>query len=200
MHISVKRQPSGTCTIGELFIDGNFECYTLEDQVREVAGVPVATWKVPGATAIPVGTYQVTIDLSQRFGKRMLHILNVPGFEESYSFRQHRGGHRRMPPGGEAQGGEFDRTEPDRTGWAAAQSSECARPARAGDDHDRSGSGRAGQRDLAPRPVKVVRARKCVWKRRCSMPLSSRKAGSRDRVGSHVRQGFDPPTFASLFL
>ena len=81
MHISVKRQPSGTCTIGELFIDGIFECYTLEDQVREIAGVPVATWKVPGATAIPVGTYQVTIDLSQRFGKRMLHILNVPGFD-----------------------------------------------------------------------------------------------------------------------
>jgi hypothetical protein len=81
MNIVVKRQPSSTCTIGELFVDGRFECYTLEDPVREVAGVPVATWKVPGETAIPVGTYKVIVDFSTRFQRRMLHILDVPGFD-----------------------------------------------------------------------------------------------------------------------
>lgn len=61
------------CTQGELFIDGTFYCYTLEDEVREK--------KIPGVTAIPYGTYKVVIDYSTRFQKDMLHILNVPGFE-----------------------------------------------------------------------------------------------------------------------
>jgi hypothetical protein len=35
-------------TIGEIYVDGEFECYTLEDAVRES--------KVAGVTAIPYGT------------------------------------------------------------------------------------------------------------------------------------------------
>jgi hypothetical protein len=62
-------------TIGELSIDGKFECYTLEDVVR-APGV-----KVDGKTAIPAGTYKVIIDFSNRFQRRMAHILDVPGFE-----------------------------------------------------------------------------------------------------------------------
>lgn len=61
-------------TIGRLSVDGAFECYTLEDTVRP-PGV-----KVSGATAIPAGAYAVTIDESQRFGRKMPHILDVPGF------------------------------------------------------------------------------------------------------------------------
>lgn len=62
-------------TLGELFIDGIFECYTCEDIVRPVGQ------KVPGQTAIPTGSYRVVVDWSPRFQKNMLHILDVPGFE-----------------------------------------------------------------------------------------------------------------------
>lgn len=55
-------------------------CYTVEDQIREVANVSVALWKIKGVTAIPVGRYQVIIDFSQRFQKPMPHILSVPEF------------------------------------------------------------------------------------------------------------------------
>jgi len=62
-------------TIGSLFIDNNFECYTLEDIVRP-PGI-----KIPGATAIPYGNYEVIIDYSNRFARNMPHFLNVPMFE-----------------------------------------------------------------------------------------------------------------------
>jgi hypothetical protein len=64
-----------TSSIGELYVDGVFECYTLEDTVQE-EGI-----KIDGDTAIPVGTYRVIIDFSNRFQKPLPHILNVPGFE-----------------------------------------------------------------------------------------------------------------------
>lgn len=76
----IRRWFTDDCTIGELRVDGEFCCYTLEDRVREVVGSPVNTWKVPGSTAIPIGKYEVIIDFSQRFQRSMPHILNVPGF------------------------------------------------------------------------------------------------------------------------
>lgn len=62
-------------TIGRLYIDDKFECYTLEDVVRE-DGI-----KVPGETAIPYGEYKVIIDFSNRFQRLMPHVLDVPLFE-----------------------------------------------------------------------------------------------------------------------
>ena len=67
-------------TIGELSVDGVFTCYTLEDAVREVSGVPVAAWKVPGETAIPRGRYLVEITPSRRFRRLLPLLRNVPGF------------------------------------------------------------------------------------------------------------------------
>ena len=55
--------------------------YTLEDAVREIPGVPVSEWKIKGRTAIPVGSYDLVIDYSNRFKRLMPHILKVPGFE-----------------------------------------------------------------------------------------------------------------------
>jgi Steigviridae/Suoliviridae L,D-carboxypeptidase/transpeptidase len=82
MQILVEREPSvNSCTIGKLSINGAFRCFTLEDEVREIPGTPVVAWKIPNQTAIPIGTYELTIDFSQRFGRRMIHILDVPGFD-----------------------------------------------------------------------------------------------------------------------
>lgn len=64
----------GDATLGELFLDGVFEAFTLEDTVRPIEQ------KVDGQTAIPAGTYKVIVDWSPRFQKNMLHILDVPGF------------------------------------------------------------------------------------------------------------------------
>ena len=61
-------------TLGTMTFPDGFICQTLEDPVRP-AGV-----KVMGDTAIPSGTFQVTITRSKRF-QRMLPLLNnVPGF------------------------------------------------------------------------------------------------------------------------
>lgn len=59
-------------TIGELFIGDNFECYTLEDTVRNQ--------KISKVTAIPPGTYEVVISFSNKFKKFLPLLLNVPEF------------------------------------------------------------------------------------------------------------------------
>jgi len=74
MQITVKRlHKTDTSTIGELLIDGIFECYTLEDAERPV--------KIKAETAIPKGTYKVIINQSNRFKRLMPLLLNVPNFE-----------------------------------------------------------------------------------------------------------------------
>ncbi len=74
MKLVLQRKPSGkTATIGELFIDGRFECDTLEDVVRAE--------KIHGRTAIPSGTYKVKLTHSPRFKRILPLIENVPGFE-----------------------------------------------------------------------------------------------------------------------
>ena len=68
-------------TIGMLYVNGKFQCYTLEDRMREIEGQHVSNWKVYGKTAIPRGTYKVIIDYSNRFKKELPRLLEVPGFE-----------------------------------------------------------------------------------------------------------------------
>ena len=67
-------------TPGFLTVEGRFLCWTLEDRVREQAGVPVERWKVPGKTAIPVGTYPLRVTWSPRFKTMLPHVDRVPGF------------------------------------------------------------------------------------------------------------------------
>jgi len=63
IKLVVKRQPSfATGTLGALYVNGEFFCYTMEDPVRP-AGV-----YVKDETAIPAGTYPVTLVKSPRFG------------------------------------------------------------------------------------------------------------------------------------
>ncbi len=63
-------------TIGELSVDGTFECYVLEDVVRKPGEK-----KVYAKTAIPAGTYKVIVNMSNRFRRLMPLLLKVPGFE-----------------------------------------------------------------------------------------------------------------------
>lgn len=65
------------CTIGELYIDGKFQCYTLEDTIRAK--------KIKGVTAIPEGTYKVGLRHSPRFspnyGHDMIWVKDVPNYQ-----------------------------------------------------------------------------------------------------------------------
>lgn len=69
----VRKEKTASSTIGVLYIDGNFECYTLEDVERDV--------KIKNETAIPKGTYKVIINQSNRFKRLLPLLLNVPNFE-----------------------------------------------------------------------------------------------------------------------
>lgn len=64
-----------TRTVSRLSIDGKFFCFVLEDVVRE-DGV-----KVFGETAIPAGTYRMTVNWSNRFKRRLIYVHAVPMFE-----------------------------------------------------------------------------------------------------------------------
>ena len=68
-------------TGGQLYINDEYFCFTLEDQVREKYGVAVEKWKVYGETAIPCGTYEMVFANSPKFGPDTLSLLKVPGFE-----------------------------------------------------------------------------------------------------------------------
>lgn len=83
-----RRESKGGSTIGKLHIDGVFACFTLEDEVREIEGQPVSVWKIKGATAIPQGTYRMSLEQSNRFGPDTLTINDVPGFS---AIRMHAG-------------------------------------------------------------------------------------------------------------
>ena len=80
----VRTQLGKDATNGLLFIDGIFECYTLEDQYQAV--------KVMHETCIPEGTYEIKFRTvggfhtryAQRYGADhygMLWLQDVPGFE-----------------------------------------------------------------------------------------------------------------------
>lgn len=90
MKLLLKRKFKGEkYTIGDLYIDGEFFCNTIEDKVRELPEKCPNTpkWimckckeKVMHETAIPAGTYKVTLGESPKF-KRILPVIhNVPHF------------------------------------------------------------------------------------------------------------------------
>jgi hypothetical protein len=70
----VRDQCGAVCTMGQLYLDGKFQCYTLEDVVRP-DGV-----KIHGQTAIPEGRYEIQITMSPRFKRELPILLDVPNF------------------------------------------------------------------------------------------------------------------------
>lgn len=69
-----RRWFSDKSTIGEMRIESEFECFTLEDTVRK-NGI-----KVYGETAIPSGRYEIVISYSNKFKRILPLLLNVPNF------------------------------------------------------------------------------------------------------------------------
>ena len=74
-------------TLGHLYIDGVFACYTLEDALRKE--------KMPGKTAIPVGNYLLKLNtgggMNQQYERKfeeihegMLEIIGIPNFRYVY--------------------------------------------------------------------------------------------------------------------
>jgi hypothetical protein len=75
---------SAQSTIGKLYVNGTFFCFTLEDYCRDSnkdgdLQDPGET-KVFGKTCIPQGEYKVILNQSTRFKKLLPLLLNVPGF------------------------------------------------------------------------------------------------------------------------
>lgn len=79
-------------TIGTLYIDDHFFCYTIEDKDRglkdSMSLIEIKARKIFGITAIPSGTYRVVLSMSNRFNRLMPEVLNVKGYE---GIRIHRG-------------------------------------------------------------------------------------------------------------
>lgn len=59
--------------ISRLYINGVYECYIMEDILRDV--------KIKGITAIPRGLYDVVVTMSNRFKRPLPILLNVPNYE-----------------------------------------------------------------------------------------------------------------------
>lgn len=90
MKLTLKRKYLGEkYTIGDLYIDGKFFCNTIEDTVRKLPtncpdtpkGIPCkCREKVYAETAIPEGTYKITMEHSPRFKRKLPFLHNVPHF------------------------------------------------------------------------------------------------------------------------
>lgn len=69
-----RRWLTAKSTVSEVFVDGKFVCYALEDVYR--GGLP----KVKAATAIPVGEYGLARTWSPKYQRDVYEVLKVPGF------------------------------------------------------------------------------------------------------------------------
>ena len=86
MELAIERRwLTENSTIGELFVDGVYECLILEDRYR-----PPPEAKVHGATCIPCGRHEVQLTHSPKFGRTLPLVVGVPGFE---GIRIHPGNH-----------------------------------------------------------------------------------------------------------
>jgi len=72
VNLILRRRFSTTkSTVGQLSVDAQDECWTLEPPVRE-----------DKPRAIPPGSYDVSIRYSPKHKRLIPHVENVPGFEE----------------------------------------------------------------------------------------------------------------------
>lgn len=67
-------------TLGMLYINGIFQCFTLEDLQRDFGAH--GEGKILHETAIPTGTYDVVMTFSPKFKRVLPWLQNVPYFTE----------------------------------------------------------------------------------------------------------------------
>lgn len=85
MKLTIKRTITrNNYTLGKLYIDGVYFCDTLEDRDRgltqNMSVEQIKSIKVPGETAIPKGTYRVTLDVvSPKFSKYPFYMQTCGG-------------------------------------------------------------------------------------------------------------------------
>ena len=92
----IRKYKKPTYTIGSLYINGKWIANTLEDTDRglkdSMSVAEIKAIKKPNETAIPTGTYKITLDtFSPRFGNKPFYkkvcggklprILNIKGFD-----------------------------------------------------------------------------------------------------------------------
>lgn len=85
MRIKVVREFfSDTETLGTMYINDKFFCYTLEDYDRKLKQSQdddfIKANKIAKLTAMPSGNYRVILSVSNRFKRLMPEVLNVKGF------------------------------------------------------------------------------------------------------------------------
>jgi hypothetical protein len=98
-------------TIGALFNENHFLCYTLEDACRPK--------KILGKTAIPYGRYRVDFTWSGRFNRMLPILCDVPLF---FGIRIHAGNTETSTEGCLLVGMDKQKSE---TGWMITRSVEA---------------------------------------------------------------------------
>lgn len=79
-----RRQFTDSSTIGDLYVNGKFECYVLEDVDRQLNSTmdeeEILFHKIQDDTAIPYGRYEVAENYSKRFQRVLPILIGVKGF------------------------------------------------------------------------------------------------------------------------
>lgn len=70
-----RKEYADEATLGDIYVDGVFECVSLEDEIA------IGGKKDPGNTCIPEGTYELVVMWSPRFKRRLPLLVDVPGFD-----------------------------------------------------------------------------------------------------------------------
>jgi hypothetical protein len=80
----VRETKTDISTIGSLFINDVFFCYTLEDKDRGLKQSDsllfIQAKKIFGLTAIPSGFYKLTVNQSPKFKRMLPRVLDIKGF------------------------------------------------------------------------------------------------------------------------
>ena len=86
MKIKVVRETfTDKSTIGSLYLNDVFFCYTLEDKDRGLEQsqslIIIQAKKLFGITAIPYGNYPLIVNKSPKFGRLLPRLQGIKGFD-----------------------------------------------------------------------------------------------------------------------